>query len=1357
MKPLFNIVVTICLVVAATAHPENIEDVKQLPQTKEPVVEADEAQNHPRIERCSACAAKLHLNQPNFAALSQVGEVHTSQSFEGCSSENGCAGVKVKDGKVVEKFGNLDSFKNAISSDATKEFQFHAASALKNVFEKGIPGDGPFWWMNQNSPFKTSSSFQKYTSNSAYTSGSNDEGLSKNIFLNGQFAKGPSFNAGGANVNSGASSFNSGSANYHSSSSSFNSGSSSVNTASLSENPFLNGQLSSGFTGYTGSSPSPFTASTVGSNINLIQSSEKQYIQGASIDNGFANSGNVRPNENSGDLQQTCAGQGYVCVPRSQCNNGVVNTNGGYIPQANSQKQYCNVQREICCRVETTGTFGISTSSSGSSGFQTNIISGSSLDALSAGSALSETYRPGASGSNLKPGVPYLPPIDSTNSASNIVSSTRFPSTFLTTPRPVVSTLGYLPPSTSTAAPGYLPPQNPESTNQKETYVPPGPDYTTGSIYIDQFRQPSNPIATLPQAPSAVPAGCAAALKCTPIEYCTAEGVISNTTVSLTRDQASFRVPLTDCKDLETGRIGKCCRDPYYTDPWPVNQLGKWIPEAFGNTGKYVPDNGGSFSNRKIVVTSRPDTTGSTVLNVVRTSPTPITPSRIPVTTPKYQQIPGGGAYVQTEEGRYSQGGIGQYTETGGGSYLKQGVGQIGVGQIGVGVIGIKKGAQDSVSQGSFDIGTAVNKGIGTQYEKNNRYFTGQRNEITSGAGTIGVLGRGTQVTQGTYEEGKYGTRQEVIQGIVTGTKTGEGFNITPGREYVVENEFGGRSEESINRVFLQKLSGDGQCGLLNPQKPYGNKNNLEVDFAEIPWQAMVLLQTNKSLLCGGVITRPDVVVTSAACVDGLQAKNVLIKGGEWKLGVDDEPLPFQIVQVKHILRHPFYKRGSYHFDAAILVLTENLRLAKNIQPICLPSKESSSLDAFYNGAGECLVTGWGKVVLQSHLQGSIMHAINVSLLNPGECQSKLSSDYPHLLEYYDSESCVCGQPTNPINSICKVDIGSALACTTGDSHFVLRGVYSWDSDCQIGNQIAAFYKFDIEWYEWALGFIDSVRFGAGITVIQKTVTTTITTSQYPNRFNNIGLSKIGGATGFSSVGGAADVTRLGTDQRGFIAGIGGGVKNTGSFTGSITSGGTVTSEVNRQYNTFGTATTGTAKQITGSSGVVGIKGFGEGVSGFTGQGQFSQGEQLTGQVGVPITNTYTFTEKKIFQTEPKYITYTTKPEIVTFTTKPEYYTFTTKPKYITYTTKPEIVTYTTKPKIITYTTKPEIVTYTTKPKIVTYTTKPELVSYEYQTLGSRTNLQYAAPDVSSNPSFTEIVNHKHTGQCKCLENSGKK
>lgn len=1506
MKPLLGAVVAVCLLSLSRALPENIEDVKSLPQDKEPILEAEDSEPQARAERCTTCGSgglKLGFKSPNevLAAIQAIpgAEVHTQSTFEGCSSEKGCAGIKVKDGRVIERFGNVDSFNAAAAADSGNEFSFHAAgSNWNNVFEGGIPKDGPFWWMNENSPFKAGAnggSYEKFSksSSSSFTSGggsttgvgngggafSGSLDLTGNPFLNGEFSK-TGF-AGGASQGAAASFSGSESAggpflnkptgaggNFQSTSyesSSFSSSTKGQNgDVDISKNPFLNGAFNNKFgqgssfqanaqgsafsqgqgqsgsvnkfsggsaqSGYTGSSPSPFMAYNGGSNVNSIQNSQKafgseyDYEQQSqqNIDEAFKGTGNVHGHEHSGgELQQTCAGQGYVCVHKAQCNNGVVNTNGAGILQAKTKKQYCNTRNEICCRIEignipgargvqgslgigsatasgsgsqesgifainsgsntfgsssTTGSsssnsfgargsganaFGSASSGSngfgatGSNGFQsgsssqgsfasttnlrgTSLESGSSsnqgtnfgatnsfgqgnnrggvssfeskggfgsngftssgsfgagsnsntfnggasfgsttapggfssssrfdtnefaikgtkntqtnfieTDSFSAGSEIEGSYRPGASGSGLKPGIPYLPPV-----ASNTVTSTVLPPTpaYIPPPtpsRPVYTAKPtYLPPST--AAPGYLPPVGEQSIHTETRLPKPSyqePSYQEGSLLLDQNRNPNRPRQPIQPAPSEIPAGCAAALKCTPVEYCTAEGVISNTTVILTKDQEAYRVPLTDCKDLETGNIGKCCRDPLYTDPWPTNQLGKWVPGVFGgNDGKYTPDNRGSFNNpRPSVVTGRPHTTGSTILNDFRSPQPSVTPAPYPgagITQGFGQkgqfEVRGQGQYGQVGVGQYSQGqtitqtqreqasagqgqrGQGQYVQQGQGSYLAGGQGQY-----------------SQSGQGQYQVGGRGQVEIQEQ---------DSQSQYTQISGQTGQRGVGQSVIQG--------QGQSVSQGFGTGIRQGGGVAINQGAGFGIEQD---SSESSLYRFFLQQYSAGGQCGILNGQKPYGNRNELEVDFAEIPWQAMVLLQTNRSLLCGGVITRPDVVVTSAACVDGLEAKNVLIKGGEWKLGIDEEPLPFQIVQVKHILRHPEYQRGSLHNDVAILVLTENLRWAKNIYPICLPEAQET-LDAYYNGAGECIVTGWGKQVLQAHLAGSIMHSLNVSLINPGECQAKLSSDYPHLLEQYDQNSCACGVPTNPVNSnICRVDIGSALACTTGNGHYVLKGIYSWDSGCQQGNQVAAFYKFDLEWYLWALGLSEGsgrfAQFGSGTQVTN-------------NRYSQISTGVKGGQ--YNS-----------------------GVKG-GQFSGAIK--GQFGNQFGGQYSQFASSKFSESQSSNEASGL-----------------QF--GAQLKG----PIQNTFSasYSEKKVFQSEPKIVTFTTKPEIVTFTTKPE------------------------------------IFTYTTKPKLVTYTTKPQIITYE--TSGSGQNPQYVAPGVTFNPSFSEVIGqHQHTANCKC-------
>lgn len=381
MKPLFSIVVAI-LVIAANAHPENIEDVKELPQSKEPVVEAEESEPQARKERCTACSGTQSLKSQNqvLAAVKNLphSEVHTQESFEECSSEKGCAGIKLKDGKVVQKFGNLEAFKAAALQNAGNEFQFQAAA--NSVFEGGVPNGGPYWWMNQNSPFKNagaaggahSEKFSKFQS-SSFTSSSNGGAggvdIAANPFLNGDFSKlsggftssGGNFAAGqgfdsasaggsfggaqgagqGAGFGQGGS-FGQSSFGSNSQSSFAQGGQGLAGQAGQSNFNAFNAGSKFGSTGYTGSSPAPFASS--GSNVNLIQNSQKgafdfdqQQQTQQSIDEAFQSTGNVQGQSTGGDLQQTCAGQGYICVHKAQCNNGVVNTNGGSLLQANTQ------------------------------------------------------------------------------------------------------------------------------------------------------------------------------------------------------------------------------------------------------------------------------------------------------------------------------------------------------------------------------------------------------------------------------------------------------------------------------------------------------------------------------------------------------------------------------------------------------------------------------------------------------------------------------------------------------------------------------------------------------------------------------------------------------------------------------------------------------------------------------------------------------------------------------------------------------------------------------------------------------------------------------------------------------------
>lgn len=165
-----------------------------------------------------------------------------------------------------------------------------------------------------------------------------------------------------------------------------------------------------------------------------------------------------------------------------------------------------------------------------------------------------------------------------------------------------------------------IPVKRPNKPYQPQEYLPPKDDDISGSssntnpdvlrpVKKPQPRPnepnlspaPANELPTIvrPTEGISLPpsAACAAALKCTRIEYCSMTGMIVKTPIQVTPEQELFRVPMTDCRNAEEGFTGKCCRDPDYTDPWPVGQLGQYNASWFGDDGSYKSTSRGKYTH----------------------------------------------------------------------------------------------------------------------------------------------------------------------------------------------------------------------------------------------------------------------------------------------------------------------------------------------------------------------------------------------------------------------------------------------------------------------------------------------------------------------------------------------------------------------------------------------------------------------------------------------------------------------------------------------------------------------------------------------------------------------------------------
>lgn len=230
-----------------------------------------------------------------------------------------------------------------------------------------------------------------------------------------------------------------------------------------------------------------------------------------------------------------------LCDEHSSAKINVFHGLAGYYTGWNCvlQVQYCDATSQVCCRLP--------------AGPNEPSVCGSYGSGGNCGGNLPASLSPS------QPGIVHVTPSPSQSGLIHITpSSNQPPSAGNIKPGDGLSYVPYFP-RPSFPASGV---QHPSASIPSATYAPgnnfgqpiPGSNGVPigGSIY-DTDRHPVTPATN--QSPYTGPLnttphpGCAAALKCVPESYCTAEGVMADQPVILTRDQYENRVPLSvsDC------------------------------------------------------------------------------------------------------------------------------------------------------------------------------------------------------------------------------------------------------------------------------------------------------------------------------------------------------------------------------------------------------------------------------------------------------------------------------------------------------------------------------------------------------------------------------------------------------------------------------------------------------------------------------------------------------------------------------------------------------------------------------------------------------------------------------------------
>jgi len=183
------------------------------------------------------------------------------------------------------------------------------------------------------------------------------------------------------------------------------------------------------------------------------------------------------------------------------------------------------------------------------------------------------------------------------------------------------------------------------------------------------------------------------------------------------------------------------------------------------------------------------------------------------------------------------------------------------------------------------------------------------------------------------------------------------------------------------------------------------------------------------SLMCGGSLVAPDVVVTAGHCCDGMSASQLGVVVGSHELYSDDPDQ--EAFAVREVKLHEGYDHSTITNDICLLFLDGEADFSSpNIGPIALPTNGEE-----YAEGTECIVSGWGTTSAGGSL-ASTLQKVTVPVVSDDHCRDSYGqSDI--------TDSMICAGLDQGGKDSCQGDSGGPFMC--GNQ---LSGVVSWGYGC---------------------------------------------------------------------------------------------------------------------------------------------------------------------------------------------------------------------------------------------------------------------------------------------------------------------
>lgn len=306
-------------------------------------------------------------------------------------------------------------------------------------------------------------------------------------------------------------------------------------------------------------------------------------------------------------------------------------------------------------------------------------------------------------------------------------------------------------------------------------------------------------------------------------------------------------------------------------------------------------------------------------------------------------------------------------------------------------------------------------------------------------------------------------------------------------KSYSVEKELNSQVDE-ISKIGLDKL-GDSDVDYTDTWRPKCGVRNFSLlqprisvqdkaENMEFPWMVMIMRRLPKNNFydykCGGSLIHESVVLTAAHCVLNIKPKFLYARLGEWDMANTDEDVPHQDRNIQSVIIHSNFYKPTLLNDIAILILSEPVELAENVNTVCLPPPNYSF------DKERCLVTGWGKDSKgpQGKFQ-TVLKKVELPIVPNTKCQTMFRNTI--LGKHFRlDDTFICAGAESGKDS-CKGDGGSPLVCLIPgtSSSYYQSGIVSWGIGCNESNIPGAYINV-ARFRDW----IDKVMLRLGLEII---------------------------------------------------------------------------------------------------------------------------------------------------------------------------------------------------------------------------------------------------------------------------------